>query len=85
MPTAFSTVITIGIKHHNSFTATLTTPLNFKLLNLLKDVLFQFYHLLFCLQKRWFRNLLYFSFTFFFTEFKKIKTLFIDVESRASI
>jgi len=47
VPTAVGTVISVGILHNNSLTTPFTTPLYLKLLNLLEDVLLQFYHLLF--------------------------------------
>ncbi|MEK6900925.1 MAG: hypothetical protein AABX37_01135, partial [Nanoarchaeota archaeon] len=40
-------VITVCVLHHNPFVTAFTTPLNFKLFYLLKDVLLRLYHLLF--------------------------------------
>jgi len=43
--TTVGAVISVGIFNDNPITAALTTPLDFKFFNFLKDVLFQFYHL----------------------------------------
>jgi|SRR3989338_2682787 len=45
--TATGTIISIGVFHDNSIAATLAAPLDFKLFNLLKNMLLQSNHLLF--------------------------------------
>jgi len=47
MTSAVAAIVSIGIINHYSLVAAFAAPLDFKLLNLLKNVLFQFYHLLF--------------------------------------
>ena len=47
IPSTTGAIIPIGILYHNSIAATLTAPLNLKLLHFLKDVLIHLNHLLF--------------------------------------
>ncbi|MEW5896565.1 MAG: hypothetical protein AB1668_02640 [Nanoarchaeota archaeon] len=44
---ALAAVISVGVFYNNPISAAFTTPLDFKFFNFLKDVLLQFYHLLF--------------------------------------
>lgn len=44
---ATSAIIAVGVIHHDALVTAFATSLDFKLLDLLKHVLLQFYHLLF--------------------------------------